>query len=272
METLTIDKCPVCNSTNQEDRFDDFEGNHYVECLDCGLYFQNPRVKTQYEENYWGESIDPDGNKRILVEERDLSIKNKYALDIQHVNKLSPGRILDAGAGFGFFLSAINNDWEKHATELSEFCVEYIKENYPEVDVKTEVLECLSYPENFFDVIYCHHVIEHVEDPHSVIKNFSRMLKPNGTLIIGCPNVSSFVAKRFKGNYRLLGSPHILMWNKRTLSNILSKYRLETFDDKYPFFNTDYFTFGNLIRLIDNSKISPPFYGNLMTLYAKKKA
>ena len=26
METLTIDKCPVCNSTNQEDRFDDFEG------------------------------------------------------------------------------------------------------------------------------------------------------------------------------------------------------------------------------------------------------
>ena len=271
MQTLPIEACPVCDSKQQEDKFDDFEGNHYVECLDCGLYFQNPRVKTHYEENYWGESIDPDGNKRVLVEEKDLSIKNKYALDIEYVNNLEPGRILDAGAGFGFFLSAINNDWEKYATELSEFCVEHIQKNSPEVNVKSEVLEDLSYQDDYFDIIYCHHVIEHVEDPHSVIRNFSRMLKPNGVLIIGCPNISSFVARRFKGNYRLLGSPHILMWNKRTLSNILKRYNLETFADKYPFFKTDYFTLGNLFRLIDNSKISPPFYGNLMTLYAKKK-
>ena len=89
-------------------------------------------------------------------------------------------------------------------------------------------------------------------------------------MIIGAPNINSFVAKRFKGNYRLLGTPHIVMWNKKTLSELMNKYELTVFKDIYPYFKTDYVSLKNLIKLYDKDKISPPFYGNLMTLYARK--
>ena len=270
MET-SIDQCPLCESKKQTYLYKDFEGSHYVGCDDCGLTFQNPRISTKYEENYWGgESIDPEGKSRVLVKERDVSIKNKYYIDVDYINKLPSGKILDAGAGFGFFLSAINSNWDKSAIELSDFCVDYIKKEYPEIRVRSEKLEDASFEDASFDVIYCHHVIEHVEDPHSVMLNLSRMLKKGGLMIIGAPNINSFVAKRFKGNYRLLGTPHIVMWSKQTLSELMNKYGLTVFKDTYPYFKTDYVSLKNLIKLYDKDKISPPFYGNLMTLYARK--
>lgn len=267
---VNIDQCPLCGVNNQHDLYDDFEGNHYVRCNDCNLTFQNPRIKTEYEGDYWGESIDPDGKKRILVNERGASLRNKYYIDIPYINNLPPGKILDAGAGFGFLLSAITSEWEKYAIELSEFCVKHIKGNYPEISVRSEKLENASFEDESFDVIYCHHVIEHVEDPHSVMHNLSRMLKKGGLMIMAAPNIDSFISKRFKGNYRLLGSPHIVMWNKHTLSKLMEMYNLVVFQDEYPYMKTDYVTLKNLIKMFDVTKISPPFYGNLMTLYAKK--
>lgn len=267
-----IDECPLCTATNQEKLFDDFDGNCYVKCNECGLTFQNPRSVTEYEEDYWGESVDPDGNKRILVNERDQSIRNKHAFDINYVNALSPGKILDAGAGFGFFLSALDDKWDKYAIELSDFCVDYIAQTYPDIKVASANIEDASYEAESFDVIYSHHVIEHVEKPHDVMRNMAKMLKPGGLLIIGCPNIDSFAAKRFRGNYRLLGSPHILMWNETTLTDLLSRYGFGVFKRNFPYFGSDYVNLKNIIRLLDKSKVSPPFYGNLMTLYARKQS
>ena len=39
---------------------------------------------------------------------------------------------------------------------------------------------------------------------------------------------------------------------------------------EYPYFETIHFTKENLLRLFDTSKVSPPFYGNLMSFYAVK--
>jgi 2-polyprenyl-3-methyl-5-hydroxy-6-metoxy-1,4-benzoquinol methylase len=270
METI-IEHCPLCDSKKQHCLYDDYENNSYVRCEDCNMTFQNPRKKTEYEINYWGERTDPDGKKRVLVNERKQSIKNKYYIDVEYINKMPAGEILDAGAGFGHFLSAINSDWRKSAIELSGFCVDHIKSNYPDVFVRSEMLEDASFEDESFDVIYCHHVIEHVEDPHSVMKNLSRMLKKGGLMVLGAPNIDSFASKRFKGNYRLLGSPHILMWNKQTLSKLMGKYDITVFRDVYPYFRTDYVTFENIFRLFNKTKMSPPFYGNLMTLYARKE-
>jgi 2-polyprenyl-3-methyl-5-hydroxy-6-metoxy-1,4-benzoquinol methylase len=269
MEVIIV-HCPLCDSKKQKNLYDDFQGNQYVRCEDCNLTFQNPRKIIKYEENYWGEHVDPDGKARVLVNEREQSIKNKYYIDLDYINKIPAGKILDAGAGFGFLLSAINSNWGKYAIELSNFCVDHIKNNYPEVIVKSEKLEDASFEDASFDVIYCHHVIEHVEDPHSVMKNLSRMLKKGGIMVIGAPNIDSFVSNRFKGNYRLLGSPHVVMWNKNTLSKLLEIYGLAVYKDVYPYLNTDVVTFKNILRLFDTTKISPPFYGNLMTLYARK--
>ena len=40
--------------------------------------------------------------------------------------------------------------------------------------------------------------------------------------------------------------------------------------EEFPFFKTDYFNFKNILRLFMFHNISPPFYGSIMTIYARK--
>lgn len=47
--------------------------------------------------------------------------------------------------------------------------------------------EELPYPDQTFDVVYCSHVLEHVEDESKSLQEMKRVLKDDGTLIIGMP-------------------------------------------------------------------------------------
>ena len=76
---------------------------------------------------------------------------------------------------------------------------------------------------------------------------------------------------RFKKNFRLLHDKgHISLFNKKTLSLLLRKTGFKIVQVRYPFFKTKYFTFSNLLKLINKTKMSPPFYGNIITIYARK--
>jgi 2-polyprenyl-3-methyl-5-hydroxy-6-metoxy-1,4-benzoquinol methylase len=52
-------------------------------------------------------------------------------------------------------------------------------------------LETLPFPDGVFDYIASHEVIEHVEDPAVVLREFSRVLKPAGVCVIATPNGAS---------------------------------------------------------------------------------
>ena len=115
-------------------------------------------------------------------------------------------------------------------------------------------------------------MIEHAADPIDLIKNIHKILKTHGNLIISTPNYDSGAARRFGKNYRLLhDKTHTTLFSDWMLKQLLEDYGF--FIDKvdYPFFETGYFTEDNLLGLFDTSKVSPPFYGNIMTIYALKK-
>jgi 2-polyprenyl-3-methyl-5-hydroxy-6-metoxy-1,4-benzoquinol methylase len=266
-----VDLCPLCLSNKQLFLYKDFEGSKFVKCNSCGLVFQNPRYEISYEKEYWGKAIDPDGIERDLVMERETKIKNLYSGDIKYIEKLKGGNILDAGCGFGFFLSALSDKWNKYGLELSEYCIDYIDENYLDIkDIRSEIVENDPFDQEFFDVIYSYHVIEHVKNPVKHIESLYKMLKKGGTLVLSTPNIDSYVSNRFKGNYRLLGLPHIILFTVDTLSMLLKQGGFEIINIKFPFFKTKYFTFNNLLRLYNKKNVSPPFYGNIMTFYTRK--
>lgn len=53
------------------------------------------------------------------------------------------------------------------------------------------------WPDHSFDVIVLSQVIEHLPDPISVLKSLHQKLKPEGHLLVTCPNARSFWAKMF---------------------------------------------------------------------------
>ena len=48
-------------------------------------------------------------------------------------------------------------------------------------------IQNIQYPNDYFDFIYCSHVLEHVPDDHKAVKELYRVLRPGGTALIMVP-------------------------------------------------------------------------------------
>jgi SAM-dependent methyltransferase len=220
---------------------------------------------------YWCKAIDPDGNTRNLCspEERIRHLANLNE-ELEYMNSLDTGRVLDVGCGVGHFLSGLNDRWEKHGVDICEFAAEHAA---PEGEIFCGTLMDANYPDNHFDAILCHHVIEHVANPIPLIRELHRVLKPiSGKLILSTPDFDSACARRFGKNYRLLHDPtHITLFSYESLLRCVSDLNFTLEEVRFPFFDTPYFTEENMLRMFDTTQISPPFYGNFMSFYLSRK-
>ena len=271
-KSTIVKHCPSCGKEEpiHPQIIKSWQGHRYTVCDDCGSWYLNPRPHQEYEDNYWGETIDIEGKTRRHMEERDFKLKNWYCDTIPFVNKSRPGNVLDIGAGLGFFLSAIDSKWKKYAVEISKTGCDFMRKSFPDIEVHNKYLSDCTFQDDYFDIVMFYHVIEHLSDPGDVLKDIFRILRPGGILITGTPNVGSWIAKRYKGNYRQLGPGHTCLFNPKSLEEILLRNGFNTFKVEYPFWKTDYAKLKNLIKLLNPKVLSPPFKGSIMTTYARK--
>ena len=59
----------------------------------------------------------------------------------------------------------------------------------PNMDFVNESMDIqnIQYPNDYFDFIYCSHVLEHVPDDHKAVRELYRVLKPGGAALIMVP-------------------------------------------------------------------------------------
>ena len=62
--------------------------------------------------------------------------------------------------------------------------------NNPHAMIKMDITE-IQYPDNFFDTIYCSHVLEHVLDDRKAMGELSRVLKATGWATIIVPPITT---------------------------------------------------------------------------------
>lgn len=93
-------------------------------------------------------------------------------------------RILDFGSGFGLTANHLALSNEVIAVEPNEDMLEYrvCDNEYEQVKGSLEVLRDM--PDQSFDVIVCHNVLEYVTNREEVMAEFNRLLKPEGVLSI----------------------------------------------------------------------------------------
>jgi hypothetical protein len=80
------------------------------------------------------------------------------------------------------------------------------------------------------------------------------------------------MARRYKDGYRMLyDETHVSLFSDFSLKELLedNMFLIEKID--YPYFGTKYFSMNELSKLFADSNISPPFYGNIFTIYSEKK-
>jgi 2-polyprenyl-3-methyl-5-hydroxy-6-metoxy-1,4-benzoquinol methylase len=135
--------------------------------------------------------------------------------------------ILDLGCGEGISLENIKNALP--SAEVSG--IDYLNENISicrnqNLNVKQGNVYDLDIQDNSFDAVIFMEVIEHLEDPQKAIAEIHRILKPNGSLIIGFPNDHVFLIARLlllKWKEAKYDPGHVNRWNPREMSTFLSK-------------------------------------------------
>lgn len=223
-----------------------------------------------YDADYWEPKRDPDGVLRDRLAEREQYLMD-VAQELAFVRSLTPGRILDYGCGLGWFLDALGDEWERLGAETSARALEFCSKHY-RFRVRTMQLfhDGNGIDEGDFDVILCHHVIEHLDDPELLAQAAHCATKRGGHLIISTPDFESPCAKRFGANYRLLHDPtHISLFSQDGLLRLLRDTGFTVDRVEYPFPDR-YATAENFARWHDTSKVSPPWPGNFITAYCRK--
>ena len=112
--------------------------------------------------------------------ERRLALVRRYV-------SLEGTRILDIGCGVGAFVRRLREfSPEVYGVDID---AERVAAGASEVpNLALAVGEYLPFADETFEVILLHEVLEHVTDDTATLREARRLLKPNGRVVIFCPN------------------------------------------------------------------------------------
>ena len=120
----------------------------------------------------------------------DWSRQWEYPFVLANLPEAGRGaRLLDAGSGFRFFTPlTAERGFRVDACDLDERIGPQLdalaQARGLDIAFSTQDLEHLSYADDSFDHIACISVLEHTESPTAVIAEFTRCLRPGGSLIL----------------------------------------------------------------------------------------
>ena len=112
----------------------------------------------------------------------------------KHAHGVADKKVLDVGCGGGILAEALaQNGAQVTGIDMAELSLKVAKLHLHEsgFDVDYQLSTVETFAENNaaqFDIVTCLEMLEHVPDPASIIKSASRMLKPDGVLILSTLN------------------------------------------------------------------------------------
>lgn len=214
IRSYEILKCQHCNLvfTNLEisaEQREDFLQNVYGDQYFSGTPTTWPG-KFGYEKNYFLEK-GPENERNA-----------RRRLDLIEALVPQPGRLLDIGCAGGFFLNAARaRGWKTVGQECSVSAVEFATAQFG-LEIYPGSFENVRLPENSFDVITAWDVIEHIFEPHAFIQKCANLLKINGLLVLGTPNIDSLAYRFRQEKWVIFKLPeHLFYYNPRTLQRLL---------------------------------------------------
>lgn len=232
----------------------------YYECFGCGVLYLDPRpipetIRRAYE-SYYTHSVLEERPRRHRLDTLALGIRNDYLKGkfghlnsptlaggrwlmyllppwlrlewdymARHLPQPSPekNRLLDVGCGNGDFMArAKTAGWEVTGVDFDPKAVATSRSrglNTLQGDLASQ-----GFPPESFDVVTLSNVIEHVHDPHGLIREISKILRPRGRLWVATPNTASLVHRHFRKSWLDLEPPeHLILFHRGSLKRLLQE-------------------------------------------------
>jgi 2-polyprenyl-3-methyl-5-hydroxy-6-metoxy-1,4-benzoquinol methylase len=142
-----------------------------------------------------------------------------YLVGLLRAHGIPSGKVLDVGAGYGFFLAALEKaGYEANGVEISHHAVEQARKRVRGQVIEQGAEEPLPFPDGCFDAVTLLDVIEHLKDYGSTLESCRKVLKPGGKLFVITLNAHSLARPLLGKSWAWYQDPtHIHMFTPRML-------------------------------------------------------
>lgn len=211
--------CPQCASRSIELR--ERRGRYrYAQCTVCQLAFViNPLPESVLVQQYQDGRSSRVEYYRLAAPadarsfQRLLSVIERFT---------PPGRILDIGCNIGTFVSvARQRGWSAAGVDINEAAVKYGRSR-----LRLELYslnQVASLQPATFDVLHSSDTIEHLSDPVDTLRQFLKLCRPGGIVVLSTPNYDSPFCRLLQ----LKPTEHIRVYNASSLAYLCRQVGVE---------------------------------------------
>jgi len=215
--------CTLCKCTSFIPHF-----AGYVRCASCSLVQVNPQpLPAAIIERYNNGSGQAyltyeKNNEAAFLRLGELALQDAGFFDLEAELLPESPSVLDIGSAIGSLPAMLKDrGWAVQCVEISGPQAIYCRERG--LETSSLPLEDNHFPGQSFDVVIASHLIEHLNDPGSFVREVHRILKPAGRFYITTPNINSFQAKIFGSRWRSAIFDHLFLFSAGTLSLLLER-------------------------------------------------
>jgi 2-polyprenyl-3-methyl-5-hydroxy-6-metoxy-1,4-benzoquinol methylase len=218
--------CENCSQVGLEYFINNKQTRHQLlRCSKCNLYQKGKLPSLElYEDDYHGEYAERLKQKIVTAKIRLGSLKPDLEIN-------SP-KVLDIGCSIGATLRAAEQlGWKATGVDVSKSAINLCRNDG--LDCHKVEGVALPFASETFDLITHWHVIEHVENVSEALREWRRVLKPGGLMVLETPN-SSFLKARLLGpRYeKFWPAEHLYTFNRKNLSSILKQSGFEIINSR----------------------------------------
>lgn len=121
-----------------------------------------------------------------------------YAALLRRYAPPGGGRLLEAGCGMGHMLGLLQEDFACTGIDLMDYAIEQTRLNAPQARVlQGDVNAAGIFADGEFNVVVALHLVEHLEQPRTFIREMARILQPGGLFLFATPH-PDYTMRRFK--------------------------------------------------------------------------
>ena len=189
-----------------------------------------------YGKKYWLEHQSSDLGNPTLADraQRDLPERCTYWLRTLLRYKIPPAKVLEVGCAHGASVALMQAaGFEATGLELSPWIVNYARRTF-DIPMLQGPLEEQDLEPHSLDAITLFDVLEHLVNPSRFIQVCSRLLRPDGVLLIQTPCVPGY---RSFSELESEADPFLIMLKEKEHLNLFSKDGIRAFLTEHGFGN-----------------------------------
>lgn len=218
--------CECCLNDNSELFHEKFHKKGFIvlECDKCSFNF----IPWYYRKSItYGDYKD----ERMLDQVRkgnDWLKVQRHLLRFRFIrNYKRSGSLFDLGAGWGHFMLAGKQlGYDVTGIEISENPYIYSSQDLKLPVEHIDFFKMYKLPESY-DIITMWDVLEHIDEANKMVSRCAELLKKDGYLILQMPQIDSFIAKRQKAKWNMMGLDHVNYFGRSTITQLLERHGFE---------------------------------------------